>query len=113
MEIISEDIPGWLVGNEGNLTVALDITQTEDLRTEGMARELVNRIQNLRKSNGLEITNRIHVTVSPNEEVEDAIHAHGENIKTQVLADDITIAPNDGQEVKFDDFTINIKIQKI
>ena len=113
VEIISEDIPGWLVGNEGNLTVALDITQTEDLRTEGMARELVNRIQNLRKSNGLEITNRIHVTVSPNEEVEDAINAHGENIKTQVLADDITIAPNDGQEVSFDDFTINIKIQKI
>ena len=63
VEIISEDIPGWLVANEGRLTVALDITVTEDLRKEGLARELVNRIQNLRKSSGFDITDKIHVSI--------------------------------------------------
>ena len=64
VEIISEDIPGWLVANEGRLTVALDITVTENLRKEGLARELVNRIQNLRKSSGYDITDKISVTVA-------------------------------------------------
>ena len=112
VDIISEDIPGWLVGNEGNLTVALDITLTDELRNEGMARELVNRIQNIRKKSGLEITDRIKVTVQPNEAAEKAVNAFGDYISRQVLADSITIADNDGQEVEFDDFKLNIKVTK-
>ena len=64
VEIYSEDIPGWLVANEGKLTVALEVTITEELRREGIARELVNRIQNIRKSNGFEITDKIHIMLS-------------------------------------------------
>ena len=112
VDIISEDIPGWLVGNEGNLTVALDITLTDELRNEGMARELVNRIQNIRKKSGLEITDRIKVAVQPNEAAEKAVNAFGDYISRQVLADSITIADNDGQEVEFDDFKLNIKVTK-
>ncbi len=112
VEIISEDIPGWLVGNDGNLTVALDITQTDELRNEGMARELVNRIQNLRKSSGLEITDRINVTIQPNEAAKKAVEGFGEYISRQVLADSLVLADNDGQEVEFDDFNLNIKITK-
>jgi isoleucyl-tRNA synthetase len=112
VEIISEDIPGWLVGNDGNLTVALDITQTDELRNEGMARELVNRIQNLRKKGGLEITDRITVSIEPNDATSKAVEAFGDYIARQVLADDIVIAENDGQEVEFDEFKINILITK-
>ena len=112
VDIISEDIPGWLVGNEGNLTVALDITLTDELRNEGMARELVNRIQNIRKKSGLEITDRITVTIEPKEPAAKAIEAFGDYVARQVLADSITIAQNDGQEVEFDDFNLNIKITK-
>jgi isoleucyl-tRNA synthetase len=112
VEIISEDIPGWLVGNEGNITVALDITLTESLLNEGMARELVNRIQNLRKKSGLEITNRITVCISPNETIEKALGAFGDYIARQVLADSITLEQNDGTKVEFDDFELNIKITK-
>ena len=112
VEIISEDIPGWLVGNDGNLTVALDIMQTDELRNEGMARELVNRIQNLRKAAGLEITDRISVTIEPNEAVQKAIEGFGEYIGRQVLANSIAIGTNDGQKVDFDDFSLNIKVVK-
>jgi len=113
VEIISEDIPGWLVGNDGNLTVALDINQTDELRNEGMARELVNRIQNLRKKGGLEITDRITVCIEPNEAVTKAVEAFGDYIARQVLADDIALKQNDGQEVEFDDFSLNISVMKI
>ncbi|MBQ9357266.1 MAG: class I tRNA ligase family protein, partial [Prevotella sp.] len=112
VDIISEDIPGWLVANEGALTVALEVELTDELRQEGMARELVNRIQNLRKETGLEITDRITVAITPKAEVESAVASFGEYIKTQVLADDIIVADNDGQEVDFDDFKLNIKIAK-
>ena len=112
VEIISEDIPGWLVSNEGNLTVALEVELTDDLKKEGMARELINRIQNIRKDSGLEITDHIVVTLAPNEEVSAAIEAYGELVKSQVLANDIIIAANDGNEVEFDDFKLNIKIEK-
>ena len=112
VDIISEDIPGWLVANEGALTVALEVELTDELKNEGMARELINRIQNIRKESGLEITDRIIVTVSPNSEVEKAVDAFGEYVKTQVLADSIVIATNDGQEVDFDDFKLNINITK-
>ena len=112
VEIISEDIPGWLVGNEGNITVALDITITDELRSEGMARELVNRIQNLRKKGGLEITDRITVAIEPNEASTNAIKAFGDYIARQVLADSLVLENNDGQEVEFDDFSLNIKVTK-
>jgi len=112
VDIISEDIPGWLVGNEGNLTVALDITLTDDLRNEGMARELVNRIQNLRKKSGLEITDRITVSIEPNDAATRAINAFGDYVSKQVLADAIRMENNDGQTIEFDEFTLNIKITK-
>ena len=113
VEIISEDIPGWLVANDGNLTVALEVELNEELKDEGMARELINRIQNIRKESGLEITDRIHITIAPNAEVEKSVAHFGEYIKTQVLADDLNIKLNDGQEVDFDDFKLNIKVEKV
>ena len=112
VEIISEDIPGWLVANEGSLTVALEVELTDELRQEGMAREIINRIQNIRKDSGLEITDRISIVISPNAEAEAAVNAFGDYIKTQVLADSIDIAANDGIEVEFDDFKLNITITK-
>ena len=112
VEIISEDIPGWLVSNEGNLTVALEVELTPELKKEGMARELINRIQNLRKETGLEITDRIKVTVASNEETNAAIEAFGDYIKGQVLADSIEIGDNAGVETEFDDFKLNILVEK-
>ena len=113
VEIINEDIPGWLVANEGNVTVALEVELTEELLQEGLARELINRIQNMRKDSGLEITDRIDIWVAEHEKMNAAIEHYGEYIKGQVLADNITIAANDGEEVDFDDFKLNIKIQKV
>ena len=110
VEIISQDIPGWLVSNDGNVTVALEVELTDELIKEGTARELINRIQNLRKDTGLEITDRIKVTVAPNEQTDAAIEAFADYIKGQVLADDIIIAENDGVIDKFD---VNITIEKI
>ena len=112
VEIISEDIPGWLVSNDGNLTVALEVELTPELKKEGMARELINRIQNLRKETGLEITDRIKVTVAPHDETHAAIEAFGDYIKGQVLADAITEADNKGAETEFDDFKLNILVEK-
>ncbi len=112
VEIISEDIPGWLVGNEGNLTVALDITLTDELRAEGMARELVNRIQNIRKKSGLEITDHVRVSIAPNDASTKAVEAFGDYISRQVLADELKVEDNDGQAVEFDDFALNIKVSK-
>jgi len=112
VEIISEDIPGWLVANEGSLTVALEVELTDELRNEGMARELINRIQNIRKESGLEITDRISVILTPNDEVQKAVDSFADYIQTQVLADSISLQTNDGQEVDFDDFKLNIKIVK-
>jgi isoleucyl-tRNA synthetase len=113
VEIISEDIPGWLVSNEGTLTVALEVELNDELRQEGMAREIINRIQNIRKESGLEITDRITITLAPQAEIEASVNAFGEYIKTQVLADNIVIAANDGTEVDFDDFKLNILISKL
>jgi isoleucyl-tRNA synthetase len=113
VEIISEDIPGWLVANEGTLTVALEVELNDELRQEGMAREIINRVQNIRKESGLEITDRISITLAPQAEIEAAVNSFGDYIKTQVLADSIAIAQNDGTEVEFDDFKLNIKITKI
>jgi isoleucyl-tRNA synthetase len=112
VEIISEDIPGWLVANEGKLTVALEVELTDELRKEGMAREIINRVQNIRKESGFEITDRIHLVVSSNDKTNDAIKAFNHYICSQVLADSIDIMDNDGTEVEFDDFKLNIKVSK-
>ena len=115
VEIISEDIPGWLVANEGRLTVALDITVTEDLRKEGLARELVNRIQNLRKSSGFDITDKIHVSILSCEEMDVVIHDYKDYIANQVLAESIEIMDNaisDATELDFEDFKLSVKIEK-
>ena len=113
VEIISEDIPGWLVSNEGNLTVALEIELTDELRREGMARELINRIQNLRKDNGFEITDRVRVYLGgANDFVREAVSAFGKDIATSVLADQIIFEDNDGPAIDFDDFEMNIKVEK-
>lgn len=115
VEIVSEDIPGWLVGNEGRLTVALDITVTDALRKEGVARELVNRIQNLRKAKGLEITDRIRVAISSNPLFDTAIAEYADYIKAQVLADTITMAEGVSfeDEIEIDDARLTIEIQRV
>lgn len=112
VDVISEDIPGWLVANEGNLTVALEVELTDELRNEGMARELINRIQNIRKESGLEITDRIKVLVTPNDAIKPALNEFGDYIKTQVLADSVDMQENEGQEVDFDGLKLNIKVEK-
>lgn len=112
VEIINEDIPGWLVSNDGNLTVALEVELNDELRNEGMARELINRIQNLRKECGLEITDRVNVTISPDDRVASAVEAFAVYIKGQVLADSIVIAENGGHEVDLDGFNVFIDVTK-
>ena len=115
VEIISEDIPGWLVANEGRLTVALDITVTEDLRREGIARELVNRIQNIRKSSGFDITDKIHVQLTRNEETDPAVEEYKDYIAKQVLAESITLCDaldSAGAELDFETFSIQAAVIK-
>ncbi|MDD6889547.1 MAG: isoleucine--tRNA ligase [Bacteroidales bacterium] len=91
VEIFSEDIPGWLVANEGSLTLALDVTISDELRQEGIARDIVNRIQNLRKSRDYDITDRIKLAVEGDAHTNDAVLAFSDYIKRQVLADSIEI----------------------
>jgi len=114
VEIISEDIPGWLVANEGAITVALDIHLTAVLKQEGMARELVNRIQNIRKESGFDVTDKITVAIEKHDSVNGAIASYGKYIGSQTLADEITLADSLGDEagipVEIDD-GIRIKIQ--
>ena len=113
--IFSEDIPGWSVANDGNITIALDITLTDELINEGIARELINRIQNIRKSSGLEITDRIQVSVSGNEAIEYAISQHKAYIASQVLAQNIVVTENltNATEVDFDGVPVFILVEKI
>lgn len=116
VEIISEDIPGWLVANEGRLTVALDITVTDELKKEGLARELVNRIQNLRKSSGFEITDKVNITLASSAEIDGAVEAYQEYIKSQVLANNLVITAepiSDATSLDFEDFTLAVKVEKI
>ncbi|HHH53927.1 MAG TPA: isoleucine--tRNA ligase, partial [Bacteroidetes bacterium] len=102
--ISAEDIPGWLVANEGELTVALDITLTDNLKAEGLARELVNRIQNVRKSSDFDVTDRIVVELTADELLKEAIQKFGDYIKSETLADDIIISENvDGEEIELTD----------
>ena len=114
VEIFSEDIPGWLVANEGKLTVALDVTVTEELRREGVARELVNRIQNIRKSSGLEITYKIKITLSKNQQTDDAVNEYKDYICNQVLGTSLTLTDEveNGTELNFDDFSLYVSVVK-
>ena len=115
VEIFSEDIPGWTVANEGSLTVALDITVTEELKNEGVARELVKRIQNLRKESGFEITDRIDIQLQHHPETDKAVAEFGEYISAQVLANSLTLADKvvEPTELDFEDYKVNINIKRI
>ena len=113
VEIFSEDIPGWVVANEGTLTVALDTVVTDELRREGIARELVSKIQNIRKSSGFEITDKIRITISRNEQTDAAINEYNAYICNQVLANSIELADvSEGTELEFDGFTLLVNVIK-
>jgi isoleucyl-tRNA synthetase len=112
VDIMSQDIPGWSVANEGTMTVALDITITPELKVEGNARKLIKQIQNLRKSQGFEITDRITVQISDAPEVLAVLNNFKQNISSQVLANSIDINDNDGELFDFDDFKAKIKVIK-
>ena len=116
VDIFSEDIPGWLVANEGTLTVALDITVTPELRREGMARDLVNRIQNIRKGRDYNITDRITVCLEPVAEVVDCLSVYSDYIASQVLATAITTSatlPANDDTLDIDGLRVNISIERV
>ncbi len=114
VEIISEDIPGWTVANKGALTVALDITITPQLQDEGNARELVNRIQKIRKDSGFELTDRIDVKVAAADSLKSAIINYNDYICTEILADslDLVAALQDGTEIEVNDLKFNVLVNK-
>jgi isoleucyl-tRNA synthetase len=114
VEILSQDIEGWLVASGNGLTVALDVTLNEELVNEGIARELVNRIQNLRKDSGLEVTDRINIQLQENGKLSDAIHQNLDYIKTETLTNTINLTPNvkDGLPIEFDDVNTVLAIEK-
>ena len=114
IEIYSEDIPGWTVANDGSLTVALDITVTEDLKNEGVARELVKRIQNLRKESGFEITDRIDIELEHRPETDKAVSQFREYICNQVLANSLTLVDKVAEptELDFEDYKVNVNIKR-
>jgi isoleucyl-tRNA synthetase len=115
VEIITEDMPGWMVSNEGKLTVALDITVTDDLLQEGIARELVNRIQNIRKSSGLEITDRIRIEILESEAINHAVLSHKDYITSQTLADSLVLVKeiSDGSDLDFEEYNVVVKVSKV
>ncbi|HLV45656.1 MAG TPA: isoleucine--tRNA ligase [Flavobacterium sp.] len=115
VEISSQDIEGWLVANANGITVALDITITEDLRKEGIARELVNRIQNIRKDSGFEVTDKIVVTLSSQPEIEEAVKANETYIKDETLTENIEFVSDieNGTSIEFDNLTTLIAVKKI
>ena len=114
VEITSQDIEGWLVANQGAITVALDVTISEPLRAEGIARELVNRIQNLRKDSGFEVTDRIEVFLQADKNIENAIKLNLEYIKLETLTDQLHLVEqlDKGIEVSFDAVSSKLYIQK-
>ena len=114
VDIIAEDIPGWSVANKDNLTVALDITVTPELQEEGNARELVNRIQKIRKESGFEVTDRIIVNIQEFEPFKSAIINYSDYICAEILADEIKIVPkiDNGAEIEVNDVLLNILIYK-
>ena len=113
VEIISEDIPGWTIAQEGTITVALDIEITPELKNEGMARLIIKRIQALRKESGFEITDRINVVLEEKQELVDAVKAFGDHISSQVLANSLTFGDaSDGVEQEFGEQHAKVKITK-
>lgn len=114
VEVSSQDIEGWLVANANGITVALDITITDELRKEGIARELVNRIQNIRKDSGFEVTDKVNVEMLRNESIEQAVNANLEYIKTETLTDSLTFVDKleNGIEIEFDDLKTRIIVDK-
>ena len=116
-EITSEDMPGWLVASEGKLTVALDITLTDELRAEGVARELINRIQNIRKDSGFEVTDKIRVEIEQKPLVADAIAHYADYIASQTLAVEVRTAPQPKGAVvvnsDIDDEPLQIAVSRI
>jgi isoleucyl-tRNA synthetase len=116
VEIISEDIPGWQVANDGKLTVALDITVSDELKYEGIAREFVNRIQNIRKENGFDVTDKITVLIEDHDFVREAINRHAEYIGSQTLATDVNLTDNfkgdDVKEVEVDEVVVKVSVTK-
>jgi isoleucyl-tRNA synthetase len=114
VEISSQDIPGWLVANSNGITVALDITISEELRKEGIARELVNRIQNIRKDSGFEVTDKIKVQILKNDSIEQAVLANESYIKSETLTNELIFVSeiNNGTEIEFDELKTIILISK-
>ena len=115
VEISSKDIEGWLVANEGAITVALDVTISEELRKEGVARELINRIQNARKDRGLEVTDKIKLTVLKFEDIEESINKNKEYIMSETLTEELVFVDQliDGLDVEFDTIKSKILINKM
>jgi isoleucyl-tRNA synthetase len=114
VEISSQDIEGWLVANSNGITVALDITISDELRKEGIARELINRIQNIRKDSGFEVTDKITVKMEKNTQVEEAVLANESYIKSETLTESLIFVPTieNGAEIEFDDIKTSILILK-
>jgi isoleucyl-tRNA synthetase len=114
VEISSQDIEGWLVANANGITVALDITITEELKQEGIARELVNRIQNIRKDSGFEVIDKIKVHLQKNSELEKAVAANEDYIKSETLTQTLVFEDdlNNGTELEFDEIKTRIIITK-
>ena len=114
VEIFSQDIPGWSVANEGTMTVALDLEITEDLKREGIAREIVKRIQTYRKEHGFEITDHIRIVFDDQPEYKEAILQFKEYICSQVLCNEISFAHvTNGEQLQFDNYTLNVIIDKL
>jgi isoleucyl-tRNA synthetase len=115
VEIYNEDIEGWLVANEKNITVALDTTITNELKNEGLAREFINRIQNIRKESNFEVTDRINIFVSENAEFEIAISEMSDYIKTETLANNISVEKSldNHEEVEIDEIKLLVKVEKV
>jgi len=117
VEIITEDIPGWVVANQGTLTVALDITVTEALWQEGIARELVNRIQNIRKDRGFDVTDKITLDLQKNDQIGEAISNYNAYICSETLAESLTVSErmlhNSEMLDLTDEISIAIRVDKI
>ncbi len=114
VEITSQDIEGWLVANSNGITVALDITISEELRKEGVARELVNRIQNIRKDSGFEVTDKIKVYLQSNAVLEAAVNENKGYIQSETLTEELVFDTQieNGTEIEFDDIKTKITITK-
>ncbi|MFJ1389330.1 isoleucine--tRNA ligase [Capnocytophaga canimorsus] len=114
VEITTQDIEGWLVASSGNLLVALDIHITDELRKEGIARELVNRIQNIRKDSGFDVTDKINICIQKQKVVEEAVSDNLEYIKSETLTSELTFAESvSGEPIEFDDIVTKISVEKV